>query len=69
MNDTPKTPGDTLSTIATGKSGLEGLQIAEHRPENLFRKHGISFLVRMGKIIAARRVSTTQRHQLSIVKP
>jgi len=69
MDNAPETPGDTLATITAGKAGLESLQMTEHRPENLFRKIGVSFLVGMREIIAAWRSCTTQCHQLSIVKP
>ena len=48
MDDAPETPGDSFAAIATGKGGLEGLQMAEHRPENLFRQAGVPLLVGMG---------------------
>ena len=40
MNDSPETLGDTLAPFATGKAGLKGLQMAEHRPEKRSKCRG-----------------------------
>jgi hypothetical protein len=69
MNDAPKTPGDSLASVATGKAGLEGLQMTQNRPENPFRKAGVTFLVGVGEIIATGRRRTAQRYQQPVVKP
>jgi len=68
MDHTPEPSGDSLAAIATSKAGLEGLQMAEHRPENLLRQVGVSFLVGMGKIIAAWWYCCTKRHQQTAVQ-
>jgi len=59
MNDTPETPGDSLAPVAASKTGLEGLQMAEHRPENSFRETGRTFLVGVGEVVATGRGRAT----------
>src|SRR5271163_3164263 len=68
MNDALETPCDTLAPVAPRKAGLEGLQVAEHRPEQFFREVGISFLIGVGEIIAAGRRGPAQRHQRPAVQ-
>ena len=63
MDDAPEAPGDALAPVAASKAGLEGLQMAEHRPEELLRQAGVALLVGVGEIIAARRRGPAQRHQ------
>jgi len=68
VDDAPETPCNSLATIAAGKAGLESLQMAEHRPENLFRQAGVSFLVGVGEIIAAWWRRGTESHQQTAMK-
>src|SRR6266540_1045474 len=67
MDYSPETPGDSLATAATGKAGLQALEMTEHRPENLFGQAGIALLVAVRKIIATRRRRGTQRNQKTAV--
>jgi len=68
MDDTGEAPGDSFATIAAGKGGLEGLQMAEPRPENPFRQGGIALLVGAGKVVATWRGRGTERHQHAAVQ-
>ena len=68
MDNTPETPGDPLASFATGKAGLESLQMAKHRPENIFRQVGISLLVGVREIIPAWWRRATERHEHSAVQ-
>ena len=43
--------------------------MAEHRPENLFRKTSVALLVGMGEIVSARRARPTQGYQQPAVQP
>jgi len=68
MDDAPEAPGHSLAPVAAGKTGLESLQMVEHRPENLFRQAGVSFLVGVREIIAAGRSGRPQRHKQTTVQ-
>ena len=68
MNDAPETPGDSFASVSTGKAGMKSLQMAEHRPENLFRQACVPLLVGMGEVVAAGRRGGPQRHQKPAVQ-